>query len=156
MGRKAKTPVVEGMVKIDGVDFVLISADEYLQLGGEEWRLTGLPPRRGSAVAKRVRNARKHAGLTQAALAERLGKSQTLVSQAESGVARVNERYLRAVLKACGLRSSWGAARGNSGQAAPLAPEDIAGLDPETFEVVARGSKRDLELKQKYVWWSNG
>ena len=32
----------------------------------------------------------------------------------------------------------------------------VVGLDPETLEVVRRGSKRDEELRQKYVFWSNG
>lgn len=147
---------VEGMLKIEGVDFVLISADEFLRLGGDEWRLTVLPPRkaRESAVATRVREARKHVGLTQLELARRLGRSQTMVSHAESGVARVNERYVGAVLRACGLRRTWGLARGG-GQEAPLAPEEIAGLDPETCEVVMRGTKRDRELGQKYAWWNN-
>ena len=153
--KSRKAAVVEGMLKIDGVDFVLVGADEFLRLGGDEGRLTGLPPRkaRENAVATRVREARKHVGLTQAQLAMRLGKSQTFVSHAESGSARVNERYVGAVLKACGLRRTWGLARG--AQDAALASDEIAGLDPETCEVVMRGTKRDRELGQKYAWWNN-
>ncbi|HEX2875608.1 MAG TPA: helix-turn-helix transcriptional regulator [Polyangiaceae bacterium] len=148
--------IVEGMLKIDGADFVLISADEFLRLGGDEWRLTGLPPRkaRENALATRVREARKHVGLTQVQLATRLGKSQTMVSHAESGIARVNERYVHAVLEACGLRRTWGLPQGGRPDA-PIAPEEIAGLDPETCEVVMRGTKRDRELGQKYAWWNN-
>ena len=154
--KSKKVAIVEGMLKIDGADFVLISADEFLRLGGDEWRLTQLPPRkaRENAVATRLREARKHVGLTQVQLAMRLGKSQTMVSHAESGLARVNERYVGAVLKACGLRRTWGLARGG-GLEAPLAQEEIAGLDPETCEVVMRGTKRDRELGQKYAWWNN-
>jgi transcriptional regulator with XRE-family HTH domain len=144
------------MLKIDGIDFVLISAEEFLRLGGDEWRLTGLPRRRASEnpIATRVREARKHAGLTQAQLAMRLDKSQTLVSQAESGRAQVNDRYVGAVLKACGLRRTWGLSRGDR-PGAPQATQEIAGLDPETAEVVMRGTKRDRELGQKYAWWNN-
>ena len=161
--RVRKPKIVEGLIKIDGEDFVLIAADEFLELGGDEWRLTGLPPRepRENAVATRLRDARRHAGLTQVELAERLGKSQTLVSQAESGVARVNERYVLAVLKACGLRRTWGASRFKGQeppgpQGRPASEGYDVGMDPEKCEVVTRGSKRDHELAEKYVWWSNG
>ena len=44
--KSKKVAIVEGMLKIDGADFVLISADEFLRLGGYEWRLTQLPPRK--------------------------------------------------------------------------------------------------------------
>jgi transcriptional regulator with XRE-family HTH domain len=54
---------------------------------------------------------REHAGPTQAELAERLGKSQTMVSQAEGGTARVSEHYVKAVLKACGLPEDWSGAK---------------------------------------------
>ena len=161
--RVRKPKIVEGLIKIEGVDFILIAADEFLRLGGDEWRLTGLPPREPSenAVATRVREARRHAGLTQVALAERLGKSQTLVSQAESGVARVNARYVLAVLRACGLRRTWGASRFKgleppASQGRPGSEGYVVGIDPETCEAVTRGSKRDHELAEKYVWWSNG
>ena len=40
-----------------------------------------------------------------------MGKSQTMVSQAESGDARVSERYARAVLKACKLPEDWNGAK---------------------------------------------
>ncbi len=59
------------------------------------------------SIAQDLRKAREHAGLTQNELAERLGKSQTMVSQAESGSARVSERYVRSVLAACGLPEDW-------------------------------------------------
>jgi transcriptional regulator with XRE-family HTH domain len=59
------------------------------------------------SIGADLRAAREHAKLRQAELAERMGKSQTMVSQAESGTARVSERYLRAVLKACGLPEDW-------------------------------------------------
>jgi hypothetical protein len=32
----------------------------------------------------------------------------------------------------------------------------VVGLDPETGELVMRGSERDAELSEKDVWWTNG
>ncbi|MBP7756067.1 MAG: helix-turn-helix transcriptional regulator [Acidobacteria bacterium] len=42
------------------------------------------------------------AGLTQAELGRRLRRSQAMVSAAENGAMRVGERYVKAVLRACG------------------------------------------------------
>lgn len=157
MERGMRSLKIEGLIRIEGEDYVLISADEYLRCGGDEQRLTGVPMRAAGdgPVAKRLRRARSHARLTQADLAERLGKSQTLVSQAETGKARVNHQYVAAVLKACGLRRNWGLARGE-GSGDSGASEDWVGIDPVTIEPVRRGSKRDLELGRQYVWWANG
>lgn len=58
-------------------------------------------------LGRDLRAAREHAKLTQAELAEKLGKSQTMISQAESGEARISERYVRTVLKACKLPADW-------------------------------------------------
>src|SRR5690349_16840989 len=107
------------------------------------------------ARAERVRKARKRARLTQAVLAARLGKSQTMVSQAETGVARVGERYVQAVLAACKLPPRWGAPRHRRSDD-ELEPHEIAGLDPMTARVVRKGSKRDEELARQYPWWRNG
>lgn len=51
--------------------------------------------------------ARRASSLTQADLAERLGKSQTLVSLTERGRVWTGEAYRLDVLKACGLPASW-------------------------------------------------
>jgi hypothetical protein len=40
-----------------------------------------------------------------------MGKSQTMVSQAESGTARISERYVHTVLRACGLPADWNGPR---------------------------------------------
>jgi transcriptional regulator with XRE-family HTH domain len=70
------------------------------------------------SLAQSLRDAREHAGLTQAARAYKLGVTQAMVSQGESGAMRVRERYLRNVLKACGLPVGWkGTVTG--GRAAP-------------------------------------
>jgi formylmethanofuran dehydrogenase subunit D len=43
-------------------------------------------------------------------------------------------------------------------EAAEVASEEgyVVGVDPETGEVVRRGSERDAQLHEKYIWWSNG
>jgi len=51
--------------------------------------------------------ARRAAGLTQAQLAKRLGKSQALVSLAERGRTWTGTPYRLEVLKACGLPEDW-------------------------------------------------
>jgi DNA-binding XRE family transcriptional regulator len=62
---------------------------------------------RAKALAPRLRAARRQASLTQAQLAERMGRSQALVSLAERGALRIGTPYLRAVLEACGLPGDW-------------------------------------------------
>jgi transcriptional regulator with XRE-family HTH domain len=122
----------------------------------------------GSNWADRVRRARKDAGITQAELARRLGKSQAFVSQAESGATRIGPRYVDAVLRACG----WTGERDVLTQSESPMSEEIsrsheasddswdalraryAGLDPETFDPVLRGSARDMELREKYAFWT--
>jgi len=62
---------------------------------------------RAKALAPRLRAARRQTGLTQAQLAERMGRSQALVSLAERGALRIGTPYLHAVLDACGLPRDW-------------------------------------------------
>jgi len=62
---------------------------------------------RAKALAPRLRAARRQAGLTQVQLAERMDRSQALVSLAERGALRIGTPYLHAVLEACGLPSDW-------------------------------------------------
>jgi transcriptional regulator with XRE-family HTH domain len=102
-------------------------------------------------LARRVRQMRANAGLTQADLARRLGRSQTVVSLAETGGSRIGEGYVRRVMVACGLVDE-------AAEAAEVASEEgyVVGVDPETGEVVRRGSERDAQLHEKYIWWSNG
>lgn len=100
---------VAGTLTVRGVEYVVIPKAQYLRM-----LRTTIPAGTVDAheyarqsIARDLRAARKHAGLTQGELARRMGKSQTMVSQAESGSARVSERYVRAVLKACGLPEDW-------------------------------------------------
>src|SRR5690349_10564476 len=98
-------------------------------------------------LAKKVREARVEAGLTQGELAELLGRSQTLVSLVENGMVRIGRRYVNRVLKACGVPAAEAPARGGTKEGY------VVGIDPQTCELVRRGTKRDLELTEKYVWW---
>jgi ribosome-binding protein aMBF1 (putative translation factor) len=97
-------------IRIGRAEYVVIPKAEYLRL-----RDRGLPAGTVDAIeyarksiATNLRAAREAAGLTQAALADKLGVSQSMVSQGESATMRVSERYVRAVLKACGLPEDWG------------------------------------------------
>ena len=104
---------VAGTLIVEGVEYVVIPKADYL-------RMQDVQPTSGSvdartfvrqSIAVDLHAAREHAGLTQAELAERMGKSQTMVSQAESGTARISERYVHAVLAACGLPTTWSGPR---------------------------------------------
>jgi DNA-binding XRE family transcriptional regulator len=84
------------------------SLDEDLSVQGLlEGRRAPEADVRAKALAPRLCAARRSAGLTQAQLAERMGRSQTLVSLAERGALRIGTPYLRAVLDACGLPVDW-------------------------------------------------
>ena len=60
----------------------------------------------GPAVAALVKGARQDAGLSQRALAERLGTTQSAISRWESGGDEPRLGSLAAILAACGLRLS--------------------------------------------------
>ncbi len=144
-------PVIECSVRIGGVDFSLVPKGKHAGVGGSR------EGARTKGITRKLWDARREARLTQAQLARRLGLSQAMVSQAEAGRAVVGERYLRRVLEACELPSNWGIEEG----APPLAgeqeldPSEVAGLDPQTCELVRRGSERDLELGRMFAWWDN-
>ena len=170
MGRKRngqvplRTKGVAGTVRMGGVEFVLVAKSEYLRLAGEiasdgESTAAKSTAAKSTATSQRLFAARRAASLTQAALAERLGKSQTFVSLVEAGAVNVGDRYVKEVLGACKLPAGWGAPKKPKRvRKTPeqLEPHEIAGFDPETMRAVERGSKRDKELSRLYVWWSNG
>jgi ribosome-binding protein aMBF1 (putative translation factor) len=95
---------------VGGVEYVVIPKADYLRMQDSTLGVDAHTFIR-SSIGADLRAAREHAGLTQAELAERMGKSQTMVSQAESGTARVSERYVKAVLKSCGLPEDWSGAK---------------------------------------------
>jgi ribosome-binding protein aMBF1 (putative translation factor) len=108
LDKKESASAVAGTLNIGGIEYVVVPRAEYL-------KQVGIVPR-GSVearpfvqrlIAKDLKAAREEAGLTQAELAAKLEKSQTLVSQAEGGRERVGEKYVSAVLKACGLPKDW-------------------------------------------------
>jgi ribosome-binding protein aMBF1 (putative translation factor) len=98
-------------VTIDGKEYVAIPRADYLRMtSGKGKDLEGAVnateyTRR--SLGATLRAARDAAGLTQEALAKKMGKAQSMVSAAESGTIHVGERYTSAVLKACGLPKDW-------------------------------------------------
>lgn len=104
----AQKAAAYGTLTIGKTEYVVIPRADYLRLA--EAAPPGSVDARSFAresLARGLRQAREHAGLTQEQLAEKLGKSQTMVSQAESGNASVSERYVKTVLKACKLPEDW-------------------------------------------------
>lgn len=96
-------------LNLDGRAYVVLPKAEYLRLRKGE-SLAETVDALGyadAAIARNLRAAREKAGLTQEQLAEKLGKSQAMVSQAEAGKTSVGERYVAAVLKACKLPRDW-------------------------------------------------
>jgi mRNA interferase RelE/StbE len=93
---------------LDGRDYVLVPISEYraMQVAGIAPAVDAIAHARAS-IGHTLRAAREAAGLTQAALAKRLRKSQPLIARAESGDMSVGERYVAAVLRACGLPETW-------------------------------------------------
>ncbi len=107
-------------VKAAGFATLEIHGEEFVVLPRAEYdRLRGIPAGAENAVAfgmrslgRSLRLAREKAGLTQAELAKKLRRSQSMVSSAETGTVRVGERYAAAVLRACGLPADWKAGPG--------------------------------------------
>jgi len=67
--------------------------------------------RRGSAdeqdFLRRLRQARREAGLTQVEVAKRLGRSQSLVTKAETGERRLDVVELRAFVRVYRKKASY-------------------------------------------------
>ncbi len=94
-------------LNIHGKEFVVIPKRDYDRLCGIPDGSVDAVEFARNSIAKDLRAMREAAGLTQVELAKRLKKSQAFVSGAESGASRVGERYVMAVLKACGLPEDW-------------------------------------------------
>ena len=106
--------------KANEIDFVVVPKSHYLDLVHRAAEAAGLDPGvfdhstlydpddiLPGIIGKELRAAREAAGLTQAQLAKRIKKSQSMVSAAERGTVRVGEPYARTVLKACNLPMDW-------------------------------------------------
>jgi ribosome-binding protein aMBF1 (putative translation factor) len=92
-------------------DYVLIPRAEYLRLCGQQ-QSEGVPVVEAKEavmreMGRRVRLAREHAGLTQSALAAKLGVTQARVSRAESGTVSLSSAFFARVHKACKLPLDW-------------------------------------------------
>lgn len=96
-------------------------------------------------IARDLRAARVQAGLTQAQLARKLRRTQAVVSQAETGHASVGERYVLAVLKACGLPPDW---RQDLWPLLQLMPGDSRSVP---FAALARELGRVWRIEAKHV-----
>jgi ribosome-binding protein aMBF1 (putative translation factor) len=101
-------------IKLGSTEYVILPKAEYLRLQ----KVAGVPAGSVDAIeftrasiGRDLRAAREHAKLTQAELADKLGKSQPMISGAESGAISVSERYVRSVLKACKLPEDWNGAK---------------------------------------------
>lgn len=94
---------------VAGGEYVIISRTEYLRLTGQEPGLSVAAAKAAvlAEMGRRVRAARKHAGLTQAELAARLGCTQAMVCRAEKGKASISDAFSARVHKACGLPPDW-------------------------------------------------
>ena len=97
-------------IYLGNTEYVIVPKAEYTKLQES----AGVPPGSVDAheytrrmIGEDLRKAREAAGLSQVELAKKLKVSQPMVSGAESGRARVSERYVRRVLKACGLPEDW-------------------------------------------------
>lgn len=107
--RKPTAPQV-GSLTIAGVEYVVIPKADYLRGPLPPGTVDAVAYARASLAAD-LKAAREKAGISQAELAARLGKSQPMIARAESGDTRVGSRYVAAVLKACGLPADWVAPR---------------------------------------------
>lgn len=107
-------------IKLGKTEYVILPKAEYLRLqqsaGVPAGAVDAVEYARGS-IGTTLKAARESAKLSQADLAKRLGKSQPMVSGAESGAISVSTRYIAAVLKACGLPEDW-AGSGMKGRSA--------------------------------------
>ena len=94
-------------LNIHGEEFVIIPKRDYDRLRGIPDGSVDAVEFARTSIANDLRAMREAAGLTQVELAKKLKKSQAFVSGAESGSSRVGERYVLAVLAACGLPEDW-------------------------------------------------
>lgn len=93
-----------------------------------------------ATFGERLREARKAAGLTQAALAQRSGVSQTTVSDIERGRNSSSAEAVALAL-ACGVMAEWlaegrGPMRAAGGQGDPLIPSDAIPVQMQYIPVV--------------------
>lgn len=101
------------VIKLGTAEYVIIPKSDYDRLTGSAKIPEGYVDLKASltkSIAADLKAAREHAGLTQTQLAEKIGKSQPMVSGAEKGTVAVADRYIKLVFEACGLPEDWGGA----------------------------------------------
>jgi DNA-binding XRE family transcriptional regulator len=88
--------------RLERAGWVVSDADDFLGLSEEEARFVALK----LALAAGVRQFRERRGLTQAALARRLGSSQSRVAKMEAGDASVSVELMIKSLLEIGAKTS--------------------------------------------------
>lgn len=102
-------------VTLGNKEYVILPRDEYERLAGIPVGSVDAVEYATVSIARSLRAARMHAGISQGQLAAMVGKSQAWVSGTESGRTKASEHYVAKVLKACRLPKDWkGAAEGGS------------------------------------------
>ncbi|MDW3714107.1 helix-turn-helix domain-containing protein [Pseudomonas sp. 2023EL-01195] len=108
-------------------------------------------------ISERLKQARKHAGLTQSELAERAGITQASVSELERGLSRSSAHLVKLAM-VCGVRPQWLAEGVGSMEPAPgpgsipyrIAQEKIGDLNGAIArvkeEMISGASVSELEL----------
>jgi hypothetical protein len=95
-----------GTLAVAGRDYVAVPSAAYDKFHGNEATTDAIVFARLS-IARDLRAARKHAGLTQRALARLLREPFKTVCKSELGRSHVSVAYVRKVLAACGLPMDW-------------------------------------------------
>ena len=128
-------------------EYVVLPKDEYEALAKAKRPTTVDAVAYGrAALARDILAARKAAKLTQAELAKRMNVSQSMVSQAEKNKTAVGERYVVALLKACGLPDNW------SAQAASQEARDFQEVERTIARAFARSRFRVVPARR----WAAG
>jgi len=99
-------------VTLGNREYVILPRDEYERLAGIPAGSVDAVEYATASIARDLRAAREHAGLSQEQLAAKVKKSQAWVSGTESGRTKASERYVASVLKACGLPKDWKGSKG--------------------------------------------
>jgi len=96
-----------GTLTIGNEEYVVIPRAEYLRMQGLPEDTVEAVEFATASIARGLREARDEAQLSQDELAKKLKVSRSMVANTEAGRINVSERYIRRVLKACGLPADW-------------------------------------------------
>lgn len=107
----------------------------------------------GMSIGKRVRQARKHIGLTQAELAKKVGMKQSTLSELETGES-TRTSSVATIANALGVSAYWlDTGLGDmTSQEAVAPPGDESGVDPaEIIRLVSFYGKADARLRREIM-----